>query len=349
MSQISNVILDWSGTLVDDFTPVLAATNQIFLHYGKPAMTEEEFREKFYLPFTDFYKEYLPPEALPELEAHYHKHFKQLQSGIQPLPCAFEFLEYLLERGVPTFLLSTIHEDHYHEQGSRLGVKKYFKQAYTMAFDKRKTILELIAEHNLNPAETIFIGDMLHDIETAKHAGVISCAVLTGYDSLPKLKKANPDLLFKNLRHVRDYLERHRGVHNTPPLATVGALIFNEKNEVLAIKTHKWSHKWGIPGGKIKYGEPSLDALHREVMEETGLKLRDVKFEMVQDCIEPTEFYKKAHFLLMNYTATALSTEVTLNHEAEEHQWLPVEEALKLDLNTPTRTLIDHVRSHSNR
>ena len=54
MSEIRNVILDWSGTLVDDFGPVLEATNEIFKHYGKPAFSAEEFREKFYLPFPEF-------------------------------------------------------------------------------------------------------------------------------------------------------------------------------------------------------------------------------------------------------------------------------------------------------
>ncbi len=347
MGPFQNVILDWSGTLVDDFAPVFEATNKIFQHYGKPAFTAEEFRQKFYLPFTDFYKEHLPPEALPELEAHYHAYFKILQETIQPLPYAVEFLEYLLERGIPTFLLSTIHEDHFHEQGTRLGVKKFFRQAYTMAFDKRKTILQLLVEHHLNPAETIFVGDMKHDIETARHGGVTSCAVLTGYDSYDKLKSSNPDLIFRNLREVKDFLERHRGVPTSPPLATVGALIYNTAGDVLLIKTHKWSHKWGIPGGKIKYGETALEGLDRETLEETGLTLKDVKFQLVQDCIEPEEFYKKAHFLLLNYTATITKEEpVVLNHEAEEFQWLPIEKALELDLNTPTRTLIDYVRSH---
>ena len=346
MAEIRNIILDWSGTLVDDFGPVLEASNEIFKHYGKPVWTADEFREKFYLPFTDFYKEYLPELPLPELDHHYHTAFKLLQTGIAMLPHAQEFLDYLRERGLPTFLLSTIHREHFETQGARLNVKQYFRQAYTQALDKRKVILHLLAEHGLNADETIFIGDVVHDIETARHAGVVSCAVLTGYDSLGKLKGANPDLLFRNLREVRDFLDRHRGVAAHPPVATVGALIFNSQGEVLMIRTHKWSHKWGIPGGKIKPNEPSEDALRREVLEETGLKLRDIHFEVVQDCIEPPEFYKKAHFLLLNYTATAEGTAVQLNDEAEDHRWLSMDDAAKLDLNGPTRVLLEYVRSH---
>jgi phosphoglycolate phosphatase len=350
MREIRNVILDWSGTLVDDFGPVLEASNEIFKIHGKAAFTAEEFREKFYLPFTDFYKEYLPELALPELDHHYHTAFKLLQTGIAPLPHSLGFLEYLKERGLPTFLLSTIHREHFEAQGGRLNVKHYFKQAYVQALDKRKVILHLLAEHDLDASETIFIGDMVHDIETAHHAGVLSCAVLTGYDSLAKLKGANPDLLFRNLSEVRDFLDRHRGgMAASPPIATVGALIFNPQGEVLMIQTHKWSHKWGIPGGKIKPLEKSEDALHREVMEETGLKLTDVRFELVQDCIDPPEFYKKAHFLLLNYTATATGAEVLLNDEAEMYRWLPPDEAAKLDLNGPTRVLLDYVRSHPRR
>jgi phosphoglycolate phosphatase-like HAD superfamily hydrolase/8-oxo-dGTP pyrophosphatase MutT (NUDIX family) len=350
MPEIKNVILDWSGTLVDDFNPVLDATNDIFRHYGKPTFTADEFREKFYLPFPEFYKEYLPESALPELELHYKSSFKLLQNGITPLPHSLDFLEYLRARKIPTFLLSSIHNDHWDAQGGRLGWKHYFQHAYVGALDKRHVILHLLAEHDLNADETLFIGDMTHDIETAHHAGVMSCAVLTGYDSLKKLQSVNPDLLFRNLKEVRDFLERHRGdiVRHTP-VPTVGALIYNDKGEVLMIQTHKWSNKWGIPGGKIKGNEPSIDALRREILEETGLKLDHIRFEIAQDCIEPPEFYRKAHFLLLNYTATALGTAVTLNDEAETYRWVSLDDAAKLDLNGPTRTLLDHVRSHPHR
>lgn len=131
---------------------------------------------------------------------------------------------------------------------------------------------------------------------------------------------------------------------NLIPISTVGALIFDPARRVLMIRTHKWSNLWGIPGGKIKYGEPAEEALRREVMEETGLEIRNIQFAIVQDCIHSKEFMREAHFVLLNYTCDSDGGAVTLNDEAEEYQWMPPGEALKIDLNTPTRILLEAVK-----
>lgn len=113
------------------------------------------------------------------------------------------------------------------------------------------------------------------------------------------------------------------------------------------IRTHKWSNLWGIPGGKIKWGEPSEDALRREIREETALEITNIQFVLVQDCIRSKEFYREAHFVLLNYTCDTPGGRVVLNDEAEEFQWLTPSEALKLDLNSPTRILIESVRGRA--
>ena len=129
------------------------------------------------------------------------------------------------------------------------------------------------------------------------------------------------------------------------PISTVGALIFNPQREVLMIRTHKWSGLWGIPGGKIKLNEPAEEALRREVREETGLTIRDIRFAIAQDCIGSKEFFKEAHFVLLNYTCACDGGIVTLNDEAEEYQWIKPDGALeKLPLNTPTRILIESTK-----
>ena len=69
---------------------------------------------------------------------------------------------------------------------------------------------------------------------------------------------------------------------------------------------------------------------------------------LVQDCIHSKEFYRDAHFVLLNYTCRAKPpVEVKLNDEAREFRWLEIAEALRLPLNQPTRRLLDAVLAPS--
>ena len=130
------------------------------------------------------------------------------------------------------------------------------------------------------------------------------------------------------------------------PLATVGALIVGPDGRVLVIRTHKWGDRWGVPGGKVDWGESLLDAVHREVREETGLSLEDVRWGPIQEAVSHPEFHRDAHFVLVNVVARASSSTVTLNDEAQAYAWCTPAEAAALELNEPTRRLLEHYRAH---
>jgi phosphoglycolate phosphatase len=351
---IRNIIFDWSGTLVDDLPAVWRATNFVFSQAGIAEITLEQFRAEFCLPFARFYERYLPHVAMAQLEDWFHACLKQVQYSVVELPHARAFLEFCKAQGVRTFLLSSVHADHYAIQSQRTGLGGFIDQPYVQVWDKRTKINEIVEEHKLAPDETLFIGDMQHDVETAKHCGLHSCAVLTGYNSLAQLRAAEPDLIVEHLAELQRILERHRFEfkkslavdEHAQPVVTVGALIFNSRNEVLMIQTHKWSNLWGIPGGKTHYGETSLDALRREIKEETNLEIDEIEFVLVQDCIHSREFYRDAHFVLLNYTCRCVGEpNVQLNEEATRFSWLHIDKALQLPLNTPTRVLLEALQS----
>ena len=350
---IRNIIFDWSGTLVDDLPAVLKASNYVLTQSGRTAMSLEKFRAEFQLPFTKFYDKHTPDVPMNQLENWFHAEFRESQHSVVALPHARDFLQFCRDRGVRMFLLSTIHADHFAVQNREIGFASFLEKPYTDVWDKREKIHEILRDHNLKADETLFIGDMEHDIATAQHGGIHSCAVLTGYNTLEQLRAAQPDLIVEHLGELkRVLLKNHFHLQpvepvasEEPPLATVGALIFNAQQDVLMIRTHKWSGKWGIPGGKIKRGEKSETALRRELKEETGLNVTAIEFVLVQDCISSKEFYRDAHFVLLNYTCRAVAKQprVVLNEEAREFQWLPLAQARKLNLNKPTKILIDAV------
>ena len=354
--MIRNIIFDWSGTLVDDLPAVWQATNYVLVQAGREEMSLEQFRAEFCLPFTKFYERHTPHVPFAQLETWFHSHFRDAHDSVVVLPHARAFLEFCRARGLRTFLLSTVHGDHFTAQTARNGFQHFLERPYVEVWDKRTKIHEILAENHLQPLETLFIGDMQHDIETARHGGVHSCAVLTGYNRLDQLRAAEPDLIVEHLGELREILERqgmclkpapahHSSANGAHPVVTVGALIFNGVGDVLMIRTHKWSNLWGIPGGKTKFSETSVEALRREIKEETDLDVEDILFVLAQDCIHSKEFYRDAHFVLLNYTCRCAGPpQVTLNEEAQEFRWAPVEEALKMALNKPTRVLLEAVR-----
>src|SRR5437764_8634472 len=107
------------------------------------------------------------------------------------------------------FILSTVHRDHFVAQNAVTSFGEYIEKPYLNVWDKREKIHEILRENNLQPEETLFIGDMQHDIETAKHGGIHSCAVLTGYNTLEQLRKAEPDLIVEHLRELREILQEN--------------------------------------------------------------------------------------------------------------------------------------------
>lgn len=83
--------------------------------------------------------------------------------------------------------------------------------------------------------------------------------------------------------------------------------------------------QWDIPGGRIIPGETQLEALQREVQEETGLRLEGpLQVLGVQDILH----LPGKHVVRISYLATCTDTEAvqTRPKEHSEFRWLPLEE-----------------------
>lgn len=139
------------------------------------------------------------------------------------------------------------------------------------------------------------------------------------------------------------------------PLVTVGGLIIASDGTVLLVRSKKWLDLYSLPGGKVELGETRENAFIREVWEETRLKITNLRFAIIQECILSPEFWQDKHFVMNDFIADLdpayLKEQVQLNNEAYGFTWASPQDALQLPLQRECRTLIqwyiDHLEKKS--
>lgn len=125
------------------------------------------------------------------------------------------------------------------------------------------------------------------------------------------------------------------------PVVCVGALVREPGGRVLLVQSTKWRGAWGVPGGKVEWGETLVQALHREFLEETGLRLKNVQYAQTQEAVLSPEFHKPAHLLLVDFLAESTAQAIVPNDEINDWAWVNLREAAQYPLNTFTRTLVE--------
>src|SRR5436309_14908284 len=204
--RIRNVILDWSGTLVDDLTPVFKTTNHVFRTCGLGPITLDEFRREFCLPIRKFYERRIPDVPQAKLEQIFLAKYAERQGEITLLPHTMDFLEFCAALRLGVFIASTVDTNTYAYQTKRFGIGRFITKPYIGIEDKTQKIHHILDENRLAPDETMFVGDMAHDIEAGKVGGVHTCAVLTGHNHVEKLSAMSPDLIREPLGELQEIL-----------------------------------------------------------------------------------------------------------------------------------------------
>ena len=105
------------------------------------------------------------------------------------------------------------------------------------------------------------------------------------------------------------------------PQLAVSAVIFRD-GKLLLVRRARSPAKgfYSLPGGRVEFGETLHAALHREVAEETTLKIDIAGLAGWREVV-PTAT-GGGHYLIMSFAARWRTGEVALNDELDDFQWL---------------------------
>jgi 8-oxo-dGTP diphosphatase len=101
-------------------------------------------------------------------------------------------------------------------------------------------------------------------------------------------------------------------------LVSVAALVTNDKGEILLVNS-PW-RGWEYPGGLIEPGETFQEALHREVLEESGVEIEITGFVGICKNIE-------RNIVNIDFTARYVGGTLRTSEESTEVIWATPEEA----------------------
>jgi ADP-ribose pyrophosphatase YjhB (NUDIX family) len=127
------------------------------------------------------------------------------------------------------------------------------------------------------------------------------------------------------------------------PRVGVGAVVL-DAGRVLLVRRGKapLAGKWSLPGGLLELGETTAEAARREVAEECGLRIRVGEVAGILDrVVRDAEGRIRYHWVLVDYVAVVESGTLCAASDADEAQWVEVDEVERLDT---TDGLLDMIR-----
>ncbi|MBQ7005243.1 MAG: HAD family hydrolase [Clostridia bacterium] len=215
MKEYNCIIWDWNGTLLDDVPLNMEIVNTLLTERGKkPVESREYYLREFDFPVRDFYLKVgfdLENEDFSLIAREYASLYNENYPHADIFSDARDVLSLIKHSGKEQLIISAT------EQGYLLKQVAYFELEYfftdilgsgnVLGSSKIETAKRWMKEKGYNPDEVLFVGDTLHDFETAKAIGCDCALVSRGHNSRERLEKTGCDV-YDSLEFLKETVKK---------------------------------------------------------------------------------------------------------------------------------------------
>ena len=195
--RYKHIFWDFNGTIIDDVQNALSCVNDMLERKGMKHINLEEYYDYVDTPIINFYYRILPPEEVvfSEISKAYHEDYARHLDETTLANGAVEILENLKENGVHQYIITSNFIDETIDLTKKFGIYHIFEEILgadnTLAESKIERAKAFFDLKGINRNEAIFIGDTIHDLETANALGIDCVLVAYGHQGRKLLEEHN--------------------------------------------------------------------------------------------------------------------------------------------------------------
>ena len=220
--QVTGIIFDIDGTLVDSFSTLVAVFNQGTGKFNLEPVTFEFLVERFKknLSLGEILREIaahpVDESAVESCKKEILQLFLEVEADqVKPFPGVLELFQKLKDRGLKIGIATgrTSPPENEWDRFKRFGLDHFIDALVTSReVEKRKpapdAILLCALRLSLPAEECLVVGDTEFDVLAAKEAGALAAAVCKGIDDVERLRGSTPELLFKDIQEFCHFVDR---------------------------------------------------------------------------------------------------------------------------------------------
>ena len=219
MSKRAQIIFDWNSTLLDDFHIVHECMNRVMAHAGKPAVSMEDFRASYEVPFEMLYLNLgfaeSEVEKMMEHDRHvFHNHYEPRAENAGLRDGAADILQHVKDNGLQSYILSNHIVEPIRNQLRRLSIEHFFTEVLAYAthatqfkdMSKGERLRRYRVDHGQTDHPAIIVGDSIEEIQIAREQGLISVAITGGGALEKRLRDERPDYVIHSLHELKPIL-----------------------------------------------------------------------------------------------------------------------------------------------
>ena len=206
--SITLVIFDLDGTLVNAYTAIEKSINYTLKRVGYRKVSPARVRRSVGWGDVNFIRKFVDDDdAIRALRIYRRHHRRSLIRYSRLIPDTRKVLDALMRRGVALAIASNRPEKFTNILIDHLGIRRYFDvvRCGTNKDDIKpnpQLLLEVMRVLRAKKGQTLYVGDMVIDVQAAKNAGVKGIAVLGGSSSRAELQKARPYKIINKLAYI---------------------------------------------------------------------------------------------------------------------------------------------------